>query len=140
MTDKRHIFISYSGESGKRLARRVSMLLAGLGFDADIPVKPIWEPDRDWDDAVVADIGSAEAFVFIEPRDERLAPHVLFEVGAAHALGKRILGVGWERDETDIEDPSASVSVLHIYDMIDAGDLDDAALSRALALALTPAA
>lgn len=139
MADKRHVFLSYSGESGKALARRVSSVLGALGFDADLPVQPIWQPDREWDDDIIADIRGAEAVIFIEPSGESLAPHVLFEIGAAHALGKRILGVGAERDELDAEDPMCADSVLHIYDLIDASELDDGALGQALLAALPPA-
>lgn len=132
MTDKRHVFISYSGDRGTVLARRVSRLLGELGIDADLPIKPIWEPDNEWDDEVIADIRNAEAVIFIEPADERLAPHVLFEIGAAHALGKRIFGVGAEREEVYADETSNAAGVLHIYDLIDATNLDDAALAAAL--------
>lgn len=140
MTDKRHVFISYSGDKGMVLARRVSRLLEALGFDADVPIKPIWEPDSQWDDEVVADIRGAEAVIFIEPADERLAPHVLFEIGAAHALGKRIFGVGAEREDVYSDETSAAAGVLHIYDLIDATTLDDTALAAALSASLSASA
>ncbi|HRK24455.1 MAG TPA: hypothetical protein PLQ11_05825 [Beijerinckiaceae bacterium] len=136
MTDaKKHIFISYSRQGGMALARRVSAALSGMGFDADVPIQPIWEPDAEWDDEVVADIRTAAGVVFIEPKDERAAPHLMFEIGAAHALGKKIVGVGANREEFYLEE-AGSDGVLHIYDLIDATNLSDEELAVAIVAGL----
>jgi len=117
------------------MARYVSQALDAAGARAYVPVKPIWESEAQWDDELIDEIRAADGVVFIEPETDAAAGHVLFEVGAARALGKRIIGVGRRAAPADF-DETVSETILHSFDILETHGIDDARLAEWILKAL----
>jgi predicted nucleotide-binding protein len=87
----RRIFISYSSED-RDFAKQLGNLLKNRGAsvfqDADIV------PGRVWADGLRAEIEQSTALILVIPsRNAANRNNVLFEAGAARALGKRVFAV-----------------------------------------------
>ena len=113
------------------VARQVSEALAGVGLGCYVPIKPIWESEAQWDDELIEEIRSADGVVFVEPETDIAAGHVLFEIGAARALGKKIVGVCRRSHQIGTEE-TVSETILHSFEIIDAQDMDDGDLAQNL--------
>ncbi|HMK81739.1 MAG TPA: toll/interleukin-1 receptor domain-containing protein [Xanthobacteraceae bacterium] len=85
---KRSVFISYSPRDAG-LAKRVERVLRDLGVDA----LDIREPHagEDWRKAVQSAIRRSDAMVLIASPHTLASSWLLYETGAAQALGKRIV-------------------------------------------------
>lgn len=113
------------------VARQVSTALAQLGVVCYVPIKPIWESEAQWDDELIDEIRAADGVIFVEPETDVAAGHVLFEIGAARALGKRIIGVCRRPHPLGVEE-TVSETILHSFEIIDAQDMDDQVMARSL--------
>jgi hypothetical protein len=111
MTDRKHLFISYGIEDGD-FARTLSRLMknrgASVSLDTDIA------PGMAWADWLRPEIERATALILVIPsRQTPNRNNLLFEAGAAKALGKPVLAVlPPNRKAAPIEMPTDIAGVL----------------------------
>lgn len=85
------IFVSYAN-SDREFAARLARSLTERGARAFDPLAEL-KPGDDWGEALLAQLRASDTFVFVVPEREGAGKNALFELGAAHALGKRIVAV-----------------------------------------------
>jgi ABC-type branched-subunit amino acid transport system substrate-binding protein len=126
-TAGKNVFVSYAADD-RKMAQRVTRLLDAAGVDVFVDRRDCASGDM-WQDAVLADIRSSDALVFLIPRREGVGKWALAEIGAAKALGKRIVAILPE----SVRYGNADVgSVLSNRQIIDASDMSDEALTSSL--------
>lgn len=114
MGDTRKVFLSYA--SGDReFASRVRDAVAGQGAEA-VDVQPDLKPGSDPGAAVMDALRSADLFVFVVPEKEGSGKHALMELGAAKALGKRIVALMPDRHRASNTDVAVRLSDVMLLD------------------------
>ncbi len=122
------VFISHAHED-ELFANRLARLLEGDGYSVFSDISP--EPGGDWASAIIDGLRSADVVVFVVPAREGGGKNALAELGAAKAMGKRIVPVlpdtsrSWNADVARIVSHSA---------VVDASRFSDETLVGALAL------
>jgi hypothetical protein len=123
-------FISYSRED-ERFAARISSVLKKHGISMIDPTRNL-KPGANAYDSVINGSRNANYVIFVVPAREGEGKFALSELGAARAMGKRIVAVmpdgsrAWNSD---------FARVLSKSPVVDASNLKDEALAGALALA-----
>jgi hypothetical protein len=85
------VFLSYALDD-RPFAERLARVLSARGAETFDPVKD-FEPGENWSDAILKSLRRADLLVFVVPRFEGQGKSALVEVGAAKAMGKRIVSV-----------------------------------------------
>jgi hypothetical protein len=87
----RRVFISYAN-SDRAFAGRLTSALTESGARAWMDVGEI-EPGDQWEEAILTRLRDADIVVFVVPEREGAGKNALAELGAARALGKKIVAV-----------------------------------------------
>ncbi|MDN2580535.1 toll/interleukin-1 receptor domain-containing protein [Aquibium sp. ELW1220] len=122
------VFISHAHEDDM-FADRLARLLEGDGYSVFSNVS--LEPAADWTSTILDGLRSADVVIFVVPAREGGGKNALAELGAAKAMGKRIVPVlpetsrSWNADVARIVSHSA---------VVDASRFSDETLVGALAL------
>ena len=87
----RQVFLSYA-DSDRAFASRLSDVLSETGARAWDPTKAM-RPGDDISESILAGLRESDIVVFVVPEREGAGKNALAELGAARALGKRIVAV-----------------------------------------------
>jgi hypothetical protein len=85
------VFLSYANED-RTFAARLKQALSAHGAETLDPGDDL-RPGKDWSAAILKSLKRADLLVFVVPRYEGQGKSALVELGAAKAMGKRIVSV-----------------------------------------------
>ncbi len=115
------VFLSYAAED-KTFADRLSKALASHGASVFDPAEDL-ASGADVSGAIIKFLRRSDLVVFVVPRFEGQGKNALAELGAARAMGKRIVSVLPDRTRAANSDVAMALSETHY---LDAGrDLSD---------------
>jgi hypothetical protein len=122
------VFISHADED-TIFADRLARLLEGEGYSVFSNLPP--QPDSDFANAIIDGLRSADVVIFVVPAREGGGKNALAELGAAKAMGKRIIPILPETSRSWNADVARTVS--HSV-AVDASRFSDETLVPALGL------
>ncbi|MGH6924344.1 MAG: toll/interleukin-1 receptor domain-containing protein [Propylenella sp.] len=128
----RRVFLSYAS-SDSRFASRLAEALSASGVDARLDTEAV-EPGGNLEESILSVLRESDIVVFVVPEREGAGKWALAELGAARALGKRIVAVVPEASRYHNSDVARILSGSAV---IDASSLPKEALVNAI---MTPLA
>lgn len=123
---RRRVFLSYA-HSDEKFASWLSKALSEAGAHAVDDAQR--KPGDDWEEAILANIRTSDIVVFVVPEREGAGRNALAELGAARALGKRIVAVVPSASRYQNADVARIVSGSAV---VDASALPEDALVKAI--------
>ena len=108
------VFLSYAA-SDEAVASQLGRALAGLGAEVFDPHKDVG-PGTDASAAILNQLRRSDLLVFVVPRYEGQGKSALVELGAARALGKRIVSVMPDRLRTANSDVASALGETYFLD------------------------
>lgn len=124
----KNVFVSH-GHEDAAFAEKLSHLLEDEGYTVFSNLS--LEPGSDLESAIIEALRSADVVLFVVPAREGGGKNALVELGAAKAMGKRIVPILTETSRSWNADVARTVSHSAV---VDASRYSDAALVGALAL------
>lgn len=108
------VFLSYATED-QAYAARLKKALEASGAETFDPARDL-EPGAEFADAILKSLRRADLVVFVVPRFEGQGKSALVELGAARALGRRIVSVFPDRTRVANSDVAMALSEAHYLD------------------------
>lgn len=108
------VFLSYADED-RAFASKLKRALTARGAETFDPITA-FRPGEDFSTAILKSLKRADLLVFVVPRFEGQGKSALVELGAAKAMGKRIVSVVPERTRAANSDVAAALGETHYFD------------------------
>ena len=124
------VFLSYSWED-RPFAEKLSRILTENGAKVMNPANDIPAGSK-IQDAILKAVKNSSSMIFVIPQQEGAGKHALVELGAARALGKRILAVSPNSSRLH---NSGFARVITENAVVDASRISDLQLADALQMA-----
>jgi hypothetical protein len=108
------VFLSYAAED-RAFASRLKRALTAQGAETVDPAEDM-KPGDDLSAAILKSLKRSDLLVFVVPRYEGQGKSALVELGAAKALGKRIVSVVPEKARVAYSDVASALGETYFFD------------------------